>query len=157
MSLNTLCAWAVHIEKKKKLFAHLALLSMSPQARDRETVKRERLWHFKLILMKHQMSLFLPPLKTWLVCVKLLAQPWKLAHVPKNWLPPFLASLKLQDFSLLFLWEVKKSLWWNLILFFRACWVYTVSSYPYSLRCEDEKKYRRQLEGFANSVLENDL
>lgn len=110
---------------------------MSPQARDRETVEREPLWHFKLILMKHQVFF---SLLTWLVCIKLLAQPWKLAHVLRNWLPPSLASLKLQHFSLLFLWEVKKSLWWNLILFFRACWAYTVSSYPYSLRCEDKKK-----------------
>lgn len=150
------CIFVVHaasfntLRRQKKRFAKLALLSMSSQTRDWETVERELLGHFKLILI---IKVFFPTL-TWLFCVRILAQLWRLAHALRNWLPPSLALLKLQHFT--FLWQVKKPLWWNLILFFRACWAYTVSSYPYSLRCEGRKN-RRQLEVFANSVLENDL
>lgn len=139
-------------QQQKKGRDHLALLSRSPQASGREKVEKEPLWHYSLILTKHQA--FFP--LTRLVWIKLLAQPWRLAHVLKNWLPPSLASLKLQHFLLLLLWEVKTSVRWNLILFFRACWAYTVCHPSLTAWGVKEKKTRRQLEVFAKSILEID-
>lgn len=99
-SFNTLRTCAVYFREKKKKrqkrrFAKLALLSMSSQTRDWETVERELLGHFKLILI---IKVFFPTL-TWLFCVRILAQLWRLAHALRNWLSPSLAPLKLQHFT----------------------------------------------------------